>query len=74
MKIVTYNVNGIKARLPRLIEYLAEEAPDVVQAWHDSHEQASRRGVFGTPTWIYNDVLYWGQDRLNFLDEALSES
>ncbi len=30
MKIVTYNVNGIKARLPRLIEYLTEEQPDIV--------------------------------------------
>ncbi len=30
MRIVTYNVNGIKARLPRLIEYLAEEQPDIV--------------------------------------------
>ena len=30
MKIVTYNVNGIKARLPRLIEYLTEAQPDVV--------------------------------------------
>ena len=30
MRIVTYNVNGIKARLPRLLEYLAEEQPDVV--------------------------------------------
>ena len=30
MKIVTYNVNGIKARLPRLLEYLAEVQPDVV--------------------------------------------
>lgn len=30
MKIVTYNVNGIKARLPRLLEYLAEEKPDIV--------------------------------------------
>lgn len=30
MKIVTYNVNGIKARLPRLLEYLAEQKPDVV--------------------------------------------
>ena len=30
MKIVSYNVNGIKARLPRLIEYLQEEQPDVV--------------------------------------------
>ena len=30
MKLVTYNVNGIKARLPRLIEYLTEEKPDIV--------------------------------------------
>lgn len=30
MKIVTYNVNGIKARLPRLIEYLSEQSPDIV--------------------------------------------
>ena len=29
MKIVTYNVNGIKARLPRLIEYLSEQQPDI---------------------------------------------
>lgn len=30
MKIVSYNVNGIKARLPRLLEYLAEQQPEVV--------------------------------------------
>ncbi|MGN6375681.1 MAG: exodeoxyribonuclease III [Sphingomonas sp.] len=30
MKLVTYNVNGIKARLPRLLEYLAEQQPDIV--------------------------------------------
>jgi len=30
LKLVTYNVNGIKARLPRLIEYLTEQQPDVV--------------------------------------------
>jgi len=30
LRIVTYNVNGIKARLPRLIEYLHEQQPDVV--------------------------------------------
>ena len=29
MKIATYNVNGIKARLPRLIEWLTETQPDV---------------------------------------------
>lgn len=30
MKIVTYNVNGIRARLPRLLEYLEEQKPDAV--------------------------------------------
>ncbi len=30
MKIVSFNVNGIKARLPRLIEYLEEAKPDIV--------------------------------------------
>jgi exodeoxyribonuclease III len=30
MRIATYNVNGIKARMPRLIEWLTETAPDVV--------------------------------------------
>ncbi len=30
VKIVTFNINGIKARLPRLLEYLAEQQPDIV--------------------------------------------
>jgi len=30
MRIVTYNLNGIRARIERLLEYLAEQQPDVV--------------------------------------------
>ncbi len=30
MRIVSYNVNGIRARLPRLVEWLGETAPDIV--------------------------------------------
>ena len=30
MKLATYNLNGIRARLPRLVEWLAREQPDVV--------------------------------------------
>ena len=30
MKLVTFNINGIRARMPRLVEYLEREAPDVV--------------------------------------------
>lgn len=30
MKLVTFNINGIRARLPRLTEYLAREQPEIV--------------------------------------------
>jgi exodeoxyribonuclease III len=30
MKIATYNVNGISSRLPRLLEWLERESPDIV--------------------------------------------
>ena len=30
MKIVSYNLNGIRARMPRLLEYLDEQKPEVV--------------------------------------------
>jgi len=30
VKIATYNVNGVNGRLPRLLEWLAETAPDIV--------------------------------------------
>jgi exodeoxyribonuclease-3 len=29
VKLVTFNINGIRARMPRLLEYLEREAPDV---------------------------------------------
>ncbi len=30
MKIATFNINGVKARLPALLDWLAEAAPDIV--------------------------------------------
>ena len=30
MKIATFNVNSVKARLPRLLEWLKDATPDVV--------------------------------------------
>jgi 2-hydroxychromene-2-carboxylate isomerase len=35
-------------------------------------EEAIARQVFGAPTYIYLDKLYWGQDRLDFLERALA--
>lgn len=30
VKLATYNINGIRSRLPRLLEWLARESPDIV--------------------------------------------
>jgi len=35
--------------------------------------EAIERQVFGAPTYIYKDKLYWGQDRLDFLERALAD-
>ena len=36
-------------------------------------DEALARGVFGAPTYFYNDEMFWGQDRLDFLDLALDD-
>ena len=36
-------------------------------------QEAIDRQVFGSPTYIYRDELFWGQDRLDFLDLALAK-
>ncbi len=36
--------------------------------------EAIERGVFGAPTYIHAGGLYWGQDRLDFLERALDTS
>jgi carboxymethylenebutenolidase len=46
----------------------AEQAPQIIAA--DS-EAAVKRGVFGAPSYLYNKQIFWGQDRLDFLDRAL---
>jgi len=68
------------AALERLIERAdldgaalmkAAQSPDVAAAYDADIEVALRRGVFGAPTYIHRDELFWGQDRLDFLDRAL---
>ncbi|MRG72488.1 2-hydroxychromene-2-carboxylate isomerase [Alphaproteobacteria bacterium HT1-32] len=49
------------------------ESDQIKADWKASHEEAITHGVFGTPTYIYNGERFWGQDRLDFLDERLAE-
>ena len=37
-------------------------------------EDAIKAGVFGTPTYVVDDQVFWGQDRLPHLDAYLAET
>lgn len=45
--------------------------PAVKEALKRNTEEAVERGVFGAPTFFVGDEMFWGQDRLVFVDEAL---
>lgn len=73
MKIVSYNINGIKARLPRLVEYLTEQQPDVVclqelktsdETFPEAEIRAAGYGVVwhGQKSWNGVAVLAKGSD------------
>ena len=50
----------------------AEEAPATVAAYAANTQAAIDRGVFGAPTYFWNAKIYWGQDRIQFLDRDLA--
>jgi 2-hydroxychromene-2-carboxylate isomerase len=52
---------------------LAHARSAEVAARYIQHSQeAIARGVFGSPTYVFEDELFWGQDRLDFLERALA--
>ena len=46
-------------------------SPEIAARYEALNEEAIARQVFGVPTYVYRDELFWGQDRLEFLDRAL---
>jgi carboxymethylenebutenolidase len=53
-------------------ERLAESQADAAQALADAHTQAAiDAGVFGAPSYVIEGELFWGQDRLDFVERRL---
>jgi 2-hydroxychromene-2-carboxylate isomerase len=48
------------------------EEPDVKEQLRLNTEEAVRRGVFGAPTFFVGEEMFWGNDRLMFVEEALT--
>ena len=48
-----------------------QQPQDIQDEWEANLAEAERRGIFGTPTYVIGDELFWGQDRLDFVERAL---
>ncbi len=64
------------------IERSGESVDDLLAAANHSNvqdiiiensEQAVNKGVFGVPSYVVGEEVFWGQDRLEFLDLFLNE-
>lgn len=52
----------------------AADAPETIAEYARENLAAQARGVFGVPTFIVGDQLFWGNDRIDFLEEYLRDS
>jgi 2-hydroxychromene-2-carboxylate isomerase len=46
--------------------------PEVEQIWQENTAQAIASNVFGAPSYIFDGELFWGQDRLEFLEAKIA--
>ena len=53
----------------------AEQAGDekIRALYHNYTTQAIEAGVFGAPSYVIDGEIFWGQDRLDFLENALKK-
>ncbi len=49
-----------------------ENTPEVLAQWEKNKRDAIALGIFGTPNYVLDGEIFWGQDRLEFLDRKLA--
>jgi carboxymethylenebutenolidase len=68
-------VREILARYGVGSELVERAGSDEIRARRIAYtEQALAAGVFGAPSYVVNGEIFWGQDRLDFLERALSRA
>ena len=46
---------------------------DVNLEYQKNSKDAVDNGVFGSPSYVLNNEIFWGQDRLDYLEDALNK-
>jgi 2-hydroxychromene-2-carboxylate isomerase len=50
------------------------ESEDVRQALIEATDDGLARGVFGAPSFVVGGEIYWGKDRMDFIEDALART
>lgn len=69
LKILEEICNNLQLNFSEIEELANSEK--VKKIYSDNSNNAIKEDVFGAPTYIYNDELYWGQDRLEYLEDNI---
>ena len=69
LKILEEICNNLQLSFSEIEELANSEK--VKKIYSSNSDNAIKEDVFGAPTYIYNDELYWGQDRLEYLEDNI---
>ena len=71
-EVLAKSVGAVDIDPEWFIQRIGEQ--DIKDMLRDETNTAIERGVFGAPTMFVDDKMFWGNDRLDFLDRYLKES
>jgi 2-hydroxychromene-2-carboxylate isomerase len=69
----TMDAIATECGLPAAALAARAQTPEIAEKYAALTQEAITRGVFGAPTYVVADELFWGQDRLDFLDRKLAK-
>ena len=55
-------------------EKIFEDSKGFINFYHSLADKATKHNVFGSPSYVLNDEVFWGQDRLDLLEEKILEN
>lgn len=70
LAVIQETLSGAGMDVAQFLSLVSDDK--VKQTLKDTTEEAIERGVFGAPTMFIGDEMYFGQDRLDFIEAELS--
>ena len=68
---LTKIINSVGLNADKLVE--ASDSSDVLDTYNKNTEEAVAMSVFGSPTYVIDDDMFYGQDSLGLVEYALNQ-